>query len=498
MPHHIDDEKRLDETRIMHGRRLILTTETEITDENILDVVLKAMETHSINSSEIDYLWKYRNGDQPILHRVKKGSFEDIVNKIIENRASEIIDFKVGYYVGEPIQYTSKKDDDKSLTEMKRFNDYMYANNKASQDQDLVEWNMICGTAFRMVLPNTNTLMASEKPFEMFTLDPRETFVVRSVELGNKPMLGVKYYKGTNEQFVFTCYSDTRKWVITENNIISKEDHAYGTIPIIEYPANNARMGAFEIVLPLLDMLNKIDSNRMDGIEQTIEAFIKFVNCEIDKDQFEEFKAMGAIMIKSTEGGQADVDVVTTNLDQNQTHTTREDVYDAIIEICGMPARTGGASTSDTGAAVILRDGYALAESRAKVFENMFKRSEMEMIDFALHICNWIDKVEDINLKSWEIETKFTRRNYENIVSKAQVLDEMLNNPKIHPILAFQSCGLFPDPEAAYVLSDKYYQDMMDKYEVKEVPENEESLRADRQIAEEDQGNDNKRIQASD
>lgn len=34
-------------------------------------------------------------------------------------------------------------------------------------------------------------------------------------------------------------------------------------IPIFEYPANNARLGSFEIVLPLLDTINNIESNRM-------------------------------------------------------------------------------------------------------------------------------------------------------------------------------------------------------------------------------------------
>ena len=490
----------MSETRELHGRRVIYTSAREVNENNVLNVLSRAMEKHALNSSEIDYLWKYRNGLQPILFRTKKGSYEDIVNKIVENRASEIIDFKLGYYVGEPIQYTSKKDDDKSLAEMQRFNDYMYSVCKASQDQDIVEWQMVCGTAFRIVLPNKNRAIKTQKPFEMYTLDPRSTFVVRSLEMGNKPLLAVQYYVDEEEpvQEHYTCYTDSQVFTITNRFIEKVEDNPLGRIPIIEYPANNSRIGAFEVVLPLLDTINKIDSNRMDGIEQTVEAFIKFINCEIDKEQFEEFKAMGAIMVKSVDGGNADVDVVTTNLDQNQTQTSKDDLYDAVIEICGMPSRTGGASTSDTGAAVILRDGYALAERRAKVFENLFKASEMEMIDLAMFICNSTNGVEPIELKAWEVETKFTRRNYENIMSKAQVLDTMVNNPKIHPILGFQSCGLFPDPEAAYVLSEKYYEETMAKYEPQEVNEDEESLRADRQIVDETEKDDNKGISTAD
>lgn len=485
MGHKIDNSKGLDTTRIMHGRRVIYSSVPDVTADNVLDVIQKAMEKHNINSSECDYLWKYRNGVQPILNRVKKGSYEDICSKICENRASEIIDFKIGYYVGEPIQYTSKKDDDKSLNEMAMFNNYFYAVNKASQDQDIVEWQMVAGTAFRIVLPNENRLIKKEKPFEMFTLDPRFTFVVYSVDMEHRPLCGVQYYTDETDTQIehYTCYTPEYIFTITNGILEKTEKNPLGRIPIIEYPANNSRIGAFEIVLPLLDAINEIDSNRLDGIEQTVQAFIKFINCEIDAEQFQTFKEMGAIMVKSVDGGAADVDVVTTDLDQNQTQTAKDDIYESVLEICGMPARTGGASTSDTGAAVILRDGYALAESRAKVFENMFKRSEMQMIDLARFIVNNTDGVDAIDLLPWEIETKFTRRNYENITSKAQVLCEMLDNPKIDPIFAYQSCGLFPDPEAAYVRSMKYYEDTLAKYdEPKEVNEDEEFIRSSGQI----------------
>ena len=35
----------------------------------------------------------------------------------------------------------------------------------------------------------------------------------------------------------------------------------------------------------------------------------------------------------------------------------------------------------------------------------------------------------------------------------------MLQQPKIHPRLAFESSGLFIDPESAYSLSMKYYEE---------------------------------------
>ena len=178
----------------------------------------------------------------------------------------------------------------------------------------------------------------------------------------------------------------------------------------------------------------------------------------IDEEQFKALKELGAIKVKSVDGANADVDVVATELSQSQTQVTKDDVYQAILTICGMPNRNGGTSTSDTGAAVLLRDGWSLAESRAKDSELMFKESEQNTLRLILRIIR--DKrglpSELYNLKLKDIALQFTRRNYENIQSKAQVLTQMLGQPKIHPRLAFEHCGLFSDPEEAYRVSEEY------------------------------------------
>lgn len=455
MANQIDENKPVQETREMHGRRVIKSSEKAITKENVVNVLMKALDTHYLNSSEIDYLWNYYRGKQPILNRTKD-TRPEICNKIVENRANEIVAFKVGYLCGEPIQYVGRNGEDETTEAITLLNELMFAEDKASKDQQIVEWQMICGTAFRLVLPDADNEQ-DEAPFEIYTLDPRETFVVYSNQIGNKPLMAVKYCKDSDTQITtYSVYTENRYYLIEDTIIKEDKPHALGMIPIIEYPANNARMGAFEVVLPLLDTMNLIASNRMDGIEQLVQAFIKFINCDISKEEYEEFLALGAIKVKSVDGQSADVDTVTTELNQTQTQTFKDDCYNSILTICGMPNRNGGTSTSDTGTAVLLRDGWSLAEARAKDSEHMFKLSEKQMLKLVLRICR---DLSDLKLRLKDIDMKFTRRNYENIQSKAQVLDLMLNNPKVHPLLAYEHSGMFTDPESAYTLSMKYYEE---------------------------------------
>lgn len=334
MAHQIDESKPkyLSQTRFMSGRRIIKTSVTEITDENVVDVLRKALATHDLNRSEIDYLWKYYRGDQPIRNRVKDVRPE-ICNKITENRANEIVSFKVGYLCGEPIQYVSRNGGEEIVKQINTLNEYMFAEDKAAQDQELVEWQMICGTAFRLVLPDEPG-EEDEAPFELYTLDPRDTFVVYSNEIGNKPLMAVKYSKDDNEIFHYSIYTENHYYLVDGDILVESKPHALDMIPIIEYPGNNARLGSFEIVLPLLDAINNVESNRMDGMEQLVQAFIKFINCDITKEEYEEFLQLGAIKVKSVDGQAADVGVVTTELNQTQSQDpdysgyVKKDIFD--------------------------------------------------------------------------------------------------------------------------------------------------------------------------
>ena len=440
----------------MYGRRVITTDTIELTDDNIVSEINKAFDTHNLNRGEIEYLWDYFRGKQPILRREKKVRPE-ICNRIVENRANEIVSFKVGYLCGEPIQYVGRNGDESVSRAIAELNEMMFSENKATQDKEVVEWQMICGTAYRLVLPDSRG-EEDDAPFEMYTLDPRDTFIVRSTEVGNKPKFAVKYRVDSFGNRICSVYSNDWYWRIVGDKIVESKAHALGMIPIFEYPANNARLGAFEIVLPMLDAINNVASNRMDGVEQFIQAFVKFVNCDIDEEQFKALKDLGAIKVKSVDGSAADVSIVTQELNQVQTQTLVDYLYQTVLTICGMPNRNGGSSTSDTGAAVIMRDGWTLAESRAKDSELMFKKSEHEMLKLILRIIRDTEGLsEDIyNLKLKNLSLQFTRRNYENVQSKSQVLVSMLKQNKIHPRLAFTSSGLFTDPESAYQQSKEY------------------------------------------
>ena len=443
------------------GRKKIFTDVTEITRDNVLEVLRKALITHWSNKADMEYLYAYYKGRQPVLNR-KKEVRPEIKNTVVENRANEIVSFKVGYLMGEPIQYVSRSDNKSVADKITTLNGYCLSEDKAAKDKELADWFHICGTAYRMVLPDSVFEKESdEAPFEIYTLDPRFAFVVYANSIGEPPVMGVKYIQRSDGAVIYSIYTKDRYFEVENQSMIVREEAQSLGIPIIEYPANNARLGAFEIVLPLLDAINTVDSNRLDGVEQFVQALMLFHNVDIFGDDFAKLRDEGAIKFKDIDPQyKAEIKYLTSELNQSQTQTLVDHLYNTVLTICGMPNRNGGTSTSDTGSAVIMRDGWSAAEARAKDSELMFKLSEKEFLKLVLHICS---DLSDLELKLSNVEVRFTRRNYENIAQKATVLTTMLANPKIAPVLAFTHSGMFSDPQLAYRMSMDYAEEQEKK-----------------------------------
>lgn len=443
----------------LHGRREIVTNIKEITPNNVVDVLKKALAPHTENSNEIHYLYNYYRGIHPILNRIKEVRPE-INNKIVENRAAEIVNFKTGYLMREPVQYISK-DENPNSDKINRLNYFVFAEEKVSKDRELADDMHICGTSFRMILPDTPE-DTDEAPFEINTLNPERTFVVYSNDSYKRPVLGVTYIKDDNGIEHYSCYTKDMYYEIVNYKVVLSQPHVLGDIPIIEYPLNLARMGAFECVIDLLEAIEKVDSNREDAIEEFVQCLLLLHNVSLEVDKVKALRDLGAIEYADrTETMKGEIKYLTSELNQTQTQTLVDYMYQTVLEICGMPSQgDGNSSDSSNNGAVIFKNGWYSAETMAINTEIMFKKSERRFLKLALNICRYLS---DLDLKPSDVEIKFTRRNYENIQVKSQVLITMLSCDKIHPKLAFEYCGLFTDPDAAYKMSEQYIKEQEEK-----------------------------------
>ena len=446
-------------SKAMFGRRMIFTSASRITQANVTKVVEQGYITHLLNRSEIEYLYNYYKGKQPSLYR-KREVRDELTSHIVENRANEIVSFKVGYIAGKPIQYIASASGEGVSKEISDLNDAMRIAGKHTRDKELIEWQMICGTGFRYVVQEKNPLRTV--PFRLYTLNPMNTFVIRRNDYSQDVLCGVNYVTDDNGQVTFTVYTDEAVYTFVKGSTkpVKAARNAIGAIPIIEYPANNARLGCFEIVLSMLDAINDFDCARTEAVQQFVQSLLVLYNCQVDEGTTaEDIRAAGMILLKSVDGNKADVKNLADQLDQSQNQTLKDDLYNSVLQIVGVPSQSSsGTSDSSNNGAVVLKNGWQGAETRATEFEAMFKLPEMEMLYVVNAICS-ARKSGRYTFNPETVEIKFTRRNYEDILSKSQTLVTMLGNDKIHPQKAYEASGLFVDTEEAYQMGMEWYGD---------------------------------------
>ena len=167
----------------LDGRQQIFIDVEEITRGNVVEVLNDALFIHQGNRAEIEYLHQYLRGNQPILARVKDVRPE-ICNTVVINRANQIVTFKVSSFVGEPIQIVSRSSDKRISDAVEILNSMLLSENKSSKDMDLAYWMFTCGVGYQLILRDkAEAYMAGElydeAPFEIYNLDPRNTFVIR-------------------------------------------------------------------------------------------------------------------------------------------------------------------------------------------------------------------------------------------------------------------------------------------------------------------------------
>jgi SPP1 family phage portal protein len=190
-------------------------------------------------------------------------------------------------------------------------------------------------------------------------------------------------------------------------------------------------------------------------VEQFIQSLAIAVNCEFPENiTITDIRKAGMIALRSVGENKADFKVLSEQLDQTQTKTLTDNLYDEILRICAMPSRnTSGSSTYDTtGAAVLANFGWYQADAAARNTEDLFKKSNRQFDRIIVEILRRKGLL-DIDLNDFEIQ--FVRNETANVQSKAQAFQTLMA-AGLHPELAAAKSGISSDPVKDMKMSEKW------------------------------------------
>ena len=447
-----------DDTRLF-GRKIIYAdyNPEDINENTIQQILCDVFSLHLHNAYEIQYLENYYKGIQPILSKVKEVR-PTINNKVVENNAYYLVEFKKSFVFGKPIQYVQRGDI--ANKEVGALNSYMMAEDKYPKDTELAESLYIAGIGHRLILPEIN----EDSPFMIENLDSKTTFCVYSSRLPHKKLFACTYTRGVKDYAIKgSIYTKDAYYELGGTSTYSGfqvkfiKHHVLGEIPIFEYYLNKSRLGIIEVVMDILNAINRVTSDEIDGLEQYVQSLLVFVNQDIDKEDLDEVVKLGAVKIYSPEPGkQADLKLLSNNIDHSNTKVIHDRMFNTALNIVGIPKNSDKASGGDTGQARYLGEGWTMADARADGDEMEFKRCSKPELKMILRICRLAPNSGINTLTLKDIDQKFTRNKSDNFLVKSQGMMNQIQSG-VSPDVAMTTSGLYSDPNETFNKSMEFY-----------------------------------------
>lgn len=303
----------------------------EIAQNGISDRLLnRIIEKHARNAAyNKDLIARYEalSDSVPIFLRqprfeADEESKKEIINHKINNDFfSEIVDFKTGYFAGNPISYSyadtreaakDSADAGDSAAEMeaardeasKRLTDFVYRSNMFDVDMECTKYASICGYAGRLFYIDPD---GEER---VMVVPPNEAIILSETKDITQPTYGVRYYKVTDINDVETVraeFYDSHTITYAEGfpgalHIVSQEPNLFGCCPLQGLPNNSEMQGDAEKVMALIDAYDRALSDTNNEVDSFANAYMVYENVSMTDDEIHKAQASGAIQFFSPDG----------------------------------------------------------------------------------------------------------------------------------------------------------------------------------------------------
>lgn len=459
------------------GRRRIYTDVSEITEQNIIQVLRDSFPIHEMNREEMLALIKYDKGEQPLQR--PKIIRPEIDIHAVANLANEITEFKLSYFWQNPVSIVQKSDklpegsDPKRDNEaISRLNDFFFSEDKDSKDQEMARYVEICGLGYQMI-DIKRDYEDGDSPFDLIVLSPLYTFVVYSSDIKHEPLLGVTYtVDRLGQKKQFTCISKDNVYIVTASYKLNRngerridrdgryieeygftqesgQKNPFGEVNIGECDRSFDYMGCFERQIDDLNAFNILQSDLCNNVSQTTQTIWWGNNVEFETDEAgNPIPPVGGqwVLTKTNTHSSVSPDIKPLNIvyDYSGVIQNIQTKHDEILERAFVPKQSdpGGGST---GSAMSLSSGWAAAEAAACKEAQVVKKFFLWRNRMAIKACK-ISALAPQNgveeLSPNDVDVRFVRQKTFDLATKVNSLATMLNC-MVDPKTAMATVDLF-------------------------------------------------------
>ena len=405
-------------------------------DENGVspEIIYKIINKHRGNSKYNENLYKrYQtlDGSLPIFKREPRfKENKPINNKVNNDFFSEIVDFKTGYFAGEPIAYGySDTEEAKETTggtkaidaATKALTDFTTRNNMYGVDLETTKLASIYGYAGRLFY------IDEEGNERVMPVHGYETIILSKTDI-SEPKYAIRYYKTYD-------INDVQKWIVefydntniyTYSGLLSQltegsvKPHMFDYCPLQGIANNKEMLGDAEKVLPLIDDYDKVLSDNSNEVEAFVHAYLIFEGLRVDDKTIKEGQENGSFVFPATGTQQGKAYFLTKNINDGFTEHHLQRLEDNIYRFSKTPNLED--TTFGTASGEALKFKLHGLETKCGMFEAMMMNAGQYM--FKVLASAWAKK--RIAFDPLQVTMGFTRNFPLNSLSNAQTAQALI------------------------------------------------------------------------
>lgn len=376
-------------------------------------MIQKYISDNRKREQRLQKLYEYYKGKTAICGRILADASKPN-NKIVNPYASYITDTFTGYFLGEPITYTSKNEQ-----LLARIDELYNYNDEAAENAELAKDASIFGVAYELLYTDENADIRFKK------IDAIKAIPIYDNTLEEDLLYFIRYYDNTdimtNKTTTFVeVYS--REWIryyVDEYALefVREVPHAFKGVPIIIYQNNEELLGDFENVISLIDAYDKITSDSVNDMEYFADCYLALYG--MSGTEAEDIAAMKEqrVLLMETD---AKAEWLTKQINDTYVENLKNRIDTQIHKFSRCPALTD-ADFAANASGVAMKYKLMGLETATSKKERAFKKALQRRLEL---ICN-VYSVMGTDFDYREIQMNFTRNIPSNLVEMADVISKI-------------------------------------------------------------------------
>ena len=236
------------------------------------DIINKFIKLDANENARKVKLHEYYMGKHNILRR----QYEDPSkpnNRVVNPYANYITTLMTGYFIGEPVEYTSE--DERTLDQYKEILQY---NDEPSVNKEIAKWQSVCGEGYEI------TYIDEQGNVRFKALPAIGMIPIYNDDLEESLLYVIRYWQSYDIEHdqridyveVYSPIEITKyqKDVGGNLQVIDQKYHVFGQVPVTPYYNNAECQGDFELVISEIDAYDSFESDSVNEADYFADSYL--------------------------------------------------------------------------------------------------------------------------------------------------------------------------------------------------------------------------------